>query len=102
MARVVAINAMLLVLPFLVYAAWRWLGRVVNDDGSGKDVAQGSIWAEAPWTVLFVTGTLLVFVTMGAFASCSPGNLGGVYIPPHVEDGKVVPGVFKKPDEAKK
>jgi hypothetical protein len=74
-----------LVLPTLVYLLWlralRW---------SGADGVV--VWQKLPWVWLVVTGValtaLVLFVVTVGFGTAVPG----VYVPPYVENGRIVPG----------
>jgi hypothetical protein len=69
--------------PFLVFAAWRLL------------VARGGRMLDRiPWFMLTACGLLLVVASFFAMALVTGFGPGGIYIPPHVEDGAVVPGRF--------
>jgi hypothetical protein len=75
-------DLLLFLLPFAFYLAYLRL-REQDDETSSK---------QHPWTALFVSGLVLVaasFVFWGLFENA---NQRGVYIPPHLEDGRLVPG----------
>lgn len=77
-----------MLLPFVAFFAWRLL------------VTRGRNWlASTPWFMLCVLSLLLA---IGGFASMAliPTEIGsGRWIPPRVEDGRVVPG-YVAPDPA--
>ena len=78
----VLFDGLLFLLPFALYAAYLRL-RQRDEDMPAK---------QHPWTALFVSGLLLVaasFVFWGLFENA---NQRGVYVPPHLEDGRLVPG----------
>jgi hypothetical protein len=75
-----------LILPTVLYLAWlqamRW-----------SQAAGGSLsWRSLPWVWLGLTGVALaavvLFVVTVHFGTATPG----VYVPPHVENGQIVPG----------
>jgi hypothetical protein len=75
-------DGLLFLLPFALYAAYLRL-RQHDEDMPAK---------QHPWTALFVSGLLLVaasFVFWGLFENA---NQRGVYVPPHLENGRLVPG----------
>lgn len=75
-------DGLLFLLPFALYAVYLRL-RQQDEETSSK---------QHPWTALFISGLVLVaasFVFWGLFENT---NQRGVYIPPHLEDGRLVPG----------
>ncbi len=88
MRRLILSYLLPLLLPFIVYALWlmlvRWRARRAGADQPA--------WSDAPFTWLAIAGVLLValtFVILGLKEDAPPGS---VYIPPHLENGVVVPG----------
>ncbi len=73
-----------LVLPTVLYLAWLW---AVRRSQSGGAIS----WRALPWVWLGVTGValtaLVLFVVTVHFGTSSQG----VYVPPHVENGQIVP-----------
>lgn len=82
-------DLLLFLLPFALYAAYL---RVRDADEEARS-------KKHPWTALFISGLVLVaasFVFWGLFENA---NQRGVYVPPHLEDGRLVPGrVIPKED----
>ena len=75
-------DLLLFLLPFALYAAYLRL-RQHDEDARSK---------QHPWTALFISGLVLVaasFVFWGLFENA---DQRGVYVPPHLEDGRLVPG----------
>jgi len=74
-----------LLLPTLLYLLWLRAVRWSAADGA---VA----WQKLPWVWLAATGValtaLVLFVVTVGFGTTRPG----IYIPPHVENGRIVPG----------
>jgi len=74
-----------LLLPTALYLVWlralRWA------EGS-----EAVAWHKLPWVWLAATGVgltaLVLFVVTVGFGTATPG----VYVPPHVEHGQIVPG----------
>lgn len=88
------------VLPFLLPAAvfvlWTWLrGRWVERHGG-----QAPAIEDGPWFWLSLSGGLLVLavVALTAVMGGDAGRPGEIYVPPHVVDGKVVPGQYQPAD----
>jgi hypothetical protein len=73
---------LLFLLPFAVYALYlRFRPESDNEPALTH-----------PWTMLIIAGLVLVagsFVFWGVFENA---NQRGVYVPPHLEDGRLVPG----------
>jgi hypothetical protein len=75
-------DLLLFLLPFALYAAYLRL-RQHDEEASST---------QHPWTALFISGLVLVaasFVFWGLFENA---NQRGAYVPPHLEDGRLVPG----------
>ena len=74
-----------LVLPTVVYVVW--LQAMQWSQGNGA-----TEWHGLPWVWLGVAGVALaavvLFVVTVHFGTATPG----VYVPPHVENGQIVPG----------
>lgn len=47
---------------------------------------------ETPWLVLMGAGVALLALSLIGWSLFSGAGTGGDYVPPHVEDGEVVPG----------
>jgi hypothetical protein len=87
MIRTLAMRALLFALPFLIYGIYLlWLRRA------------GTTVSRHPWTPLIIVGLLLVALSFVVLGLTEGESTKGVYIPPHVVNGKVVPGhVARKP-----
>jgi hypothetical protein len=82
MLRVLLAWLVPLLLPTAAYLAYMYL-RGRNQPG----------WLrEGPWVWLVASGLLLMALTLGAWALLGGGRPGEVYVPPHFEDGRLVPG----------
>jgi hypothetical protein len=89
MGRVLLQYVLPIVLPSLVYAAWLvYENRRVAKGGKGTTRRL----EEGPWAWLIAGG--LVLAVAGAIAAAALSGRGreGTYVPPRVEDGRVVPG----------
>ena len=85
-------DVLLFLLPFALYAAYLRV-REVDEEVASK---------QHPWTALFFSGLVLVaasFVFWGLFENA---NQRGVYVPPHLEDGRLVPGRVISAEESAK
>ena len=81
------------IVPFLLpatrYAAWVWYRAryVAAHGGEAPRIEKG------PWPLLLFAGAILALIVLGTSAILqgdAPGD--GVYVPPHVENGRVIPG----------
>jgi len=74
-----------LLLPTVLYLVWL---RAMRWSEAGGAVS----WHKLPWVWLVVTGValtaLVLFVVTVGFGAAVPG----VYVPPHLENGRIVPG----------
>jgi hypothetical protein len=74
-----------LLLPTVLYLVWI---RAVRWSEAGGQAT----WSKLPWIWLAVTGValtaLVLFVVTVHFGIATPG----IYVPPHFENGRIVPG----------
>ena len=87
MLRILVINSLMFVLPFLIYGAYFYLSR------SEKDGVV--FWSEVPLLWLLGASTFLVFAAMILLVSFSGAEPGGTYIPPSMDSGIIQPGHIK-------
>ena len=93
MLRVFLTIVLPLVLPTALYLVWirlaHWSPRG-SPEGPEQDAPVH--WSALPWVWLAAAGALLfalmMFVVTVHFGTSQPGT----YVPPHVEDGRIVPG----------
>ena len=84
MTRVALTIVVPLILPSLLYIAWlRATGRLM--------AVRGGI-APLPWPWLIGSGLALAALTLVVVNVQFGNSPQGTYVPPHVEDGRVVPG----------
>ncbi|MEG6510212.1 DUF6111 family protein [Methyloligella sp. 2.7D] len=83
MLRIVLIDLLLLILPFLVYAAYVVLV---------KGTEPANVWQDAPVTWLIGASVLLLAIAMVTLVSFQGGDPSAVYHPPVYEDGVIKPG----------
>lgn len=77
-----------LLLPLAIYVGYLIIARRIQR-GQGPLAAQMRQW---PWAWLAVAGVALLAISLLAFNLTTGSDPGGVYVPPKLEDGKVVPG----------
>jgi hypothetical protein len=85
MIRILLENILLFLLPTIIYIAYRLLTREEN-------TSSARVLDDAPLLWLFVAGAALALATLVFFGSTTGGKPGQVYVPPVLEDGKIVPG----------
>ena len=94
MLRVFFTIVLPLVLPTALYLVWVRLSHSPRAEGSQQESERGGTvrWTALPWVWLAAAGALLLaltlFVVTVHFGSSQPGT----YVPPHSEDGRIVPG----------
>lgn len=90
MFRLVFTYILPLAAPALLYLAWHMLQvrRVV----AGKRAEPTPTFAEMPWLILAGAGVSLLAVVLLGLALFGGGAAPGAdYVPPHMEDGRIVP-----------
>lgn len=89
MSRIIFTYIVPFLLPAAVYALWVWYRGVYVErhGGEAPKLEQG------PWPLLLFIGAVLAFGVL-AFTALTGGDSpeDSVYVPPHLEDGKMVPG----------
>lgn len=91
MLRVIIQNLLLLALPTALYFAYTAVAR-------SRAAAAGQVkpgWEQGPWFWLAVAGVGLMALSLASLALLGDHETTGVYIPPHVEGGKIIPGRLK-------
>ncbi len=91
MIRILLTFVVPLLLPFLLYAVWGWLKR-------RQAAARGETPPELtgpPVLWLGASGLLLVGLVLAGLSLQRGQGTVGSYAPPHVENGKIVPGRMK-------
>ena len=82
MIRRLFFEALLFLLPFALYGAyWRLAKRDENAPAHAH-----------PWTILFASGLVLVAASFLIWGITEGAGEQGIYVAPHVENGRVVPG----------
>jgi hypothetical protein len=87
MIRPVFTEVALFLLPFLAYAVFLWATRAGVLDPSAWSLAR------VPWLVIAALSLMVgSFVMLAEFGGAPPGS---TYVPAHVDDGRLRPGVTK-------
>jgi Family of unknown function (DUF6111) len=88
MIRIVLENALLFLLPALIYVTYK----VAVGRGA---VSLGAVVNDAPLVPLAVLGAILMFGTLIVFATTGGGKPGQAYEPGVLKDGRIEPGRMK-------
>lgn len=88
MARILFQIVFPIVLPALLYALWMAAERRRAEAASTEKPR----WADAPWLWLLTLGAFFAGVIAIAIAFLGGDPASGVYVPPELRDGQVVPG----------
>lgn len=84
MTRILASRVFLFLLPFAVYYGFFLLSR----RKPGREIAQ--------WLWLSIAGLILVAASFVWLGLTQGDTTAGRYVPPHMENGKIVPGHVEK------
>ncbi len=95
MSRIIFTYVAPFFLPITVYALWVWYRTVY----AARHGGEAPRFEKGPWPLLLFLGAVLALIVLGVSAVVSGGSPDSTYVPPHVENGKVVPGHLepKKP-----
>ncbi len=93
MTRVILINLLAILAPFLLYSLYVWIEK--------KPTSRAEFWKLIPIKTLLILG----FALMGIFYITQikfTGNKKGIYHPAVVKDGKVIPGYIEPIEKSEK
>lgn len=79
-----------LFLPIAVYLVWTWI--VGKSTRQPEDPPR---WFEGPYFWLIIVGFVLMVTVMAATAILQGRPPSATYVPPHTENGEIIPGGFK-------
>ncbi|MFP6754599.1 MAG: DUF6111 family protein [Alphaproteobacteria bacterium] len=82
-----------LLLPIAIYVGW-----LIHAHKRARALGTTKPRAiiDAPWPIMLLTGlSVMIFgmVALGLFTGEKPG---GIYVPPHMENGEIVPGQIER------
>jgi len=78
-----------LLTPFVVYYIWLWANRQrAEAEAEGRPMPH---WQELPWLWLIISGAVLTSIVL-VLTAVIGADPSGVYTPPHMENGVIVPG----------
>lgn len=86
MIRVLLTIVVPLLLPTVLYVLW------LSTLGRPELAGAGMPWRGLPWAWLAVAGVALVALMLVALSVGLGEGQQGTYVPPHVKDGRIVPG----------
>jgi hypothetical protein len=90
MTRVFLTIVVPLLLPTGLYLLW------AVSIGQTETARTASEWRALPWAWLMIAGVILAIIALFAVVEIG-GNKEGTYVPPHLENGQVVPGHVEPP-----
>ncbi len=90
MIRVTLIEIASFFLPFLIFFIWRWQANTDEPIKPTPTLRLAAIGAGL---------SILMMITLVLLESGQGGRAGELYVPPHVVDGRVVPGYFVPAEE---
>jgi hypothetical protein len=88
MIRTTLFHIALLIAPAVLFFIYLVVARKVRLSRSET----AKVLREFPWPWLLGVGLALMAASLVALSFNSGDERGGTYVPPHMEDGKVVPG----------
>ena len=83
-------------IPVLVYLAWL---RVERRRAAARNGEALPWWAETPWIPLAGAGVVLAAVVLSVIVLRSGDAIHGVYVPAHMDNGRLVPSHVEYPDK---
>jgi len=88
MSRIVFSYIVPFLMPAAVYLAWVWYRTRYAEQHGGEapKLEQG------PWPLLLFIGAVFAFMVLGATALIRGGSPDDTYVPPRLENGKLIPG----------
>ena len=97
MLRTTLFHIALLLGPAILYFAYLVIARKVRL--SKSETAKALM--RMPWLWLLGTGIALMAASLVVLSLSSGDDRGGTYVPPHLEDGKVVPAKVEQQTKVK-
>lgn len=88
MSRILLQYVLPLALPTVLYLLWWWTIGRRRAQAAGRPAGP----VDGPWFWLILAGCLLVAAGLGYTALTFGEMADGHYVPPYMEDGRVVPG----------
>jgi len=92
MVRILITYLVPFLLPVTGYALWIWYRTVYAEKHGGEPPK----FERGPWPLMVFLGAVLTLGVLGVTAMTTGSDPGEVYIPAHLENGKLVPGRTEK------
>ena len=89
MLRVFLTIVLPLAAPTALYLAWLWY---THYSPWGSQPGGALAWAGLPWVWLAGAGALLLALVLFVVTVHFDTSQSGVYVPPHTENGRIIPG----------
>lgn len=86
MARLLALNTLIFLAPFAVYAGWLFATK--------RSVGTAADWTSRVLIILGSIGAVAVVIVLAVFVSFEGNSGGETYFPAQIIDGEIVPGRF--------
>jgi hypothetical protein len=88
MIRIVLTYVIPFLLPTIVYLVWGYYRAryVAAHGGEAPKLERG------PWPLLLFAGAVLTLLSLAATALTQGSDAGSIYTPPHLENGRLIPG----------
>lgn len=96
MIRIFLIYVLPLLAPSALYILWR-LWQIKRSSGTIEGDVKSVVWS-APWVNLAAIGTGLLVIVLAIAALTGGEPPHEAYTPPHLENGKIVPGDIQRDD----
>ena len=81
-----------LLVPIAIYVVW-----LIHARKKAKTLGQSKPrMREAPWLAMALTGVIILIISLIALGLFTGEKPGGIYIPPHMENGEIIPGQIKR------
>jgi len=92
MIRKILTIAIPLLAPTLVYVMYLYFTAKNREaELEGRKIPE---WRRWPWLILVTSGAILTAISITVLGLPGEEHNPGAYVPPHMEDGKIVPGGF--------
>jgi hypothetical protein len=91
MIRVLLVNLLLILTPLILYFTYIYLRR--------RNTPDSEIMENAPIFWLLAAGVGLMLLGLVVLGQWETGEIEGRYVPPRIEDGRIVPGHFEPQEE---
>jgi cytochrome bd-type quinol oxidase subunit 2 len=83
--------------PFLCYAIWVWFA--TRKQEALQEGRAPETWQNWPWSWLITTGGAFAIISLVGLFAFGELETEGVYVPPTMVDGEIVPGHYEPAPE---